>query len=258
MIFIDILGFSELPRELSIYTHINENYIRENFLIKPLIEKINSILNNNDKHFTFTDDHFIITNDLIKIFKLVNGTTNLSIPLTQVKKLPLEIAVGSADLEDDYDLISQNSTITFLKNDILKSYRSYYKLKNNDKIKESFVVITREFYNELPNDRGYLCSLINHNGKVFYLADLAMMADIDTKFTKDLIQVKKFEDKISKLSIWEYFEIKVLCFRIDHIWKAQFLYIKLLENQVSEIPKLQTDHMIMFHKVYNITYLNEF
>lgn len=88
-----------------------------------------------------------------------------------------------------------------------------------------------------------------------------MMRDIDgtttTTATRDIIELKKFTDKLSKGSIWKYFEIKTLIYKDDDEWKLEFAYIRLLEESLPEKEEIQTPHCRISHRVDNIRHFND-
>jgi hypothetical protein len=252
-IFIDILGFESLADEISTITKLDPAYIREHFMINPLSQKIKSLLNNEDRHYSFTDDHFIVTDYIDKIFRIVKEVSTIQIPLIDPIFIPVEIAVDKKSISADFNPINQTEIIKFLKNDILKNYREYYKFKNNKSIRESFVVITEDMYNNLPTGRNQLCSEINYQNNNYFLANLIMMRDIDGTATNDIIQLKTFKDKISRNQVWNYFEIKTLVYKDeDEQWKSQFIYLKLLENRQPKREDIQTPHCRIVHEIYDI------
>jgi hypothetical protein len=54
LIFIDILGFQNLADDISNITRLNSAYVRENFMIKPLFQKIDNLMETEDKHYSTT------------------------------------------------------------------------------------------------------------------------------------------------------------------------------------------------------------
>jgi hypothetical protein len=49
-----------------------------------------------------------------------------------------------------------------------------------------------------------------------------MMRDIDGAATRDIIELNKFRDKLSKGPIWNYFEIKTLIYKSEDDQGFQF------------------------------------
>jgi len=68
--------------------------------------------------------------------------------------------------------INRKEIIKFLKSDIINPYRSYYKKKHGEKIKETFVLFTPDFFDDLePFDRKY-CERISYKTKTFFVANV--------------------------------------------------------------------------------------
>ena len=124
LIFIDILGFQNLADNISNITRLNSAYVRENFMIKPLSQKIDNLMDTEDKHYSFTDDHFVVTDSIDKVFKIIKETSNILLPLQDPIYVPVEIAVDKQSISDNFDFVNQNETIKFLKSEILGNYSS--------------------------------------------------------------------------------------------------------------------------------------
>ena len=259
LIFIDVLGFENFAENLSHITKLEPAFIRESFITKPLSQKISDLCSDEDKHYAFTDNHFVVVDSLDKVFKIIKKTSSISVPLLDPICIPVEIAVGKKFISKDFDPINQNEIVRFLKNDILTNYREYYKSKNDGRpIHESYVVITKDLYDDLPSGRNQLCTEVNYQNKNYFFTDLGMMRDIDGTATRDIIELKKFTDKLSKGSIWNYFEVKTLIYKDeDDEWKLEFAYIKLLEDSLPEKEEIQTRHCRISHRVNNIRHFND-
>ena len=67
------------------------------------------------------------------------------------------------------DLINDTGVISFLKDDIINPYREYYKTNYGTKIKETFVVLKKEIYEEIKSQ--IPCKEISYN-KNFFIADI--------------------------------------------------------------------------------------
>lgn len=225
LVFLDVLGFEHLPEHLSGITGLEVSYIRENFLVNPLQLRIEQICSSEDRHYQFTDDHFIVVNSIDKVFRLIKAVSSIIIPLISPIQVPVEIAVGKGEISNTYNPINDNETIEFLKYDILKNYREWHKSKNNGKsIKNTFVALTNEFYEDLPSNRHVLCKEINFEGKKYFEANLEMMSDVDGSVTNDIRNLLTFKEKISNIHIWKFFEIKSLIYKDkDDSWKSQFI-----------------------------------
>ncbi|NKQ38000.1 MAG: hypothetical protein HF967_00715 [Methanosarcinales archaeon] len=173
IIYLDILGFKNLPEEMERKSGFYEEWIRQNCLLNPLKSKIDNmkqegirVFNKKNKIKGF-DDYLLIVDDIQMVFEIIGEFTRIEIPHKNYDYIPFEIAVGTQETNEiiDIDPISIKSTINFLKNDIIKSYKN----ENKDKsIKKTFVVFTQEFFKELdPLDKKY-CKEISFDGKIFF------------------------------------------------------------------------------------------
>ena len=264
LLFIDVLGFENWAENLSHITKLQPAFIRESFITKPLFKKISDLCSDEDRHYSFTDNHFVVVNSIDKVFRIIKETSSISVPLLDPIYIPVEIAVAEEFISKDFNPINQTDVVRFLKNDILSNYREYYKSKNNGRpIHESYVVITKDLYDDLPSRRNQLCTEINYQNKNYFFVDLGMMRDIDgttttTTTTRDIIELETFTDKLSKSSIWNYFEVKTLIYKDeDDQWKLEFAYIRLLEESLPEKEEIQTPHCRISHRVDNIRHFND-
>jgi hypothetical protein len=126
LLFIDVLGFENWAENLSQITKIEPAFIRESFITKPLSKKISDICRDEDRHYPFTDNHFVVVNSIDKVFRIIKETSSISVPLLYI---PVEIYSNAVDkkfISKDFDPINQNEVVRFLKNDILGNYREYY------------------------------------------------------------------------------------------------------------------------------------
>ena len=116
----------------------------------------------------------LIVDHIQTAFELVGKLTTIKIPHKEYEFIPLEVGLGvqEIDVEVQVEPINRKEIIEFLKNDIINPYRGYYKKKQGDKIKETFVLFTRDFFDELePLDKKY-CEEISYKKKTFFAANL--------------------------------------------------------------------------------------
>jgi hypothetical protein len=68
------------------------------------------------------------------------------------------------------------------------------------------------------------------------------------------VSVEKFHNKVSELGLWKYFEMKVFLFKSpnDPSWKVQFLYVRLLKQDINQFEGLTTEHLQFIHAVRKI------
>jgi hypothetical protein len=263
IIFIDILGYQEVANEISSQTNLDSSYVRQSFLRDPLTLAIVKFGNAVSLRY-FTDNFLVFTNNLETVFGIIYEVSRLAIPFNTPKLVPFEVAVGVADLNTNFDPIDQDETVRFLKLDLLDCYKKYYKQEKGYSIKDTFVVITTDFFQVLSQDRRYLCKKViytNGNGQriEFYSAELKMMQDVSGRSFNDIAKIEKFLKKIRDDGPWTNFEVKTLIFRDVTIgkWIAQFIYVKLLDDSTTENSVL-TNSLIVIHKVYDISELSAF
>ena len=111
------------------------------------------------------DDWILLTDDVDKVFISIQEILNHKTRYKGFEKIPLEIAIGKVDYDDiSFDLktiISKDATITYLKSGILKKYHKWYKEKYHEVLKSTFIVLTKEFFENLePLDRDK-CGIID-------------------------------------------------------------------------------------------------
>jgi hypothetical protein len=181
LVYVDILGFEKLAEELAFETGFEEDIIRQEFFSIPLKEEIKKIkkegiqISQGISEIQGSDNYVLMVDDISIVFKAVGRLTAIKIPHKDYGNIPLEIALDTKEIGDEVkvELINRKEIIEFLKNDIIPSYRHYYKNENKGKsIKETFVLLTPEFFNDLePLDKKN-CNRISHEGKTFYLSSL--------------------------------------------------------------------------------------
>jgi hypothetical protein len=103
LIFLDILGFGELPKKLANVSGFEEDFIREKCLSEPLERVIEDI--KNEEGFWVkegTDDYVILADKIQLVFEVINKTTGIHIPHRDYtsKYFPLEIAIDAVDISD--------------------------------------------------------------------------------------------------------------------------------------------------------------
>lgn len=151
--------------------------------------------------------------------------------------------------------------IEFYKNDIVSSYKRYYKSKYNDSVKQTFVLYTMEFHKVLELKSRHLFSKkIQFNGSIFFLADLEIMQDIESSIHDNKINVKKFKLSVTKFQN-THFEVKALLFTSldNNNWKIQFLYVRILtDGPPAILPGVITQHAKLIHSIYGFNQLNDF
>ena len=180
LVYLDILGFEDLAREIAEKTGFKEDVIRQNYLSDPLAKKIGETkregiqISKGISEIEGSDNYVLIVDHIQTAFELVGKLTTIRIPHKNYKFIPLEVGLGTKEIDEDIEVkpINRKEIIIFLKSDIINPYRSYYKKKHGEKIKETFVLFTPDFFDDLePLDRKY-CERISYKTKTFFVADV--------------------------------------------------------------------------------------
>jgi len=154
LVYLDILGFEALAREIAEKTGFEEDVIRQNYLSDPLAKKIGEIKREGIQ--------------ISKGISEIEGSDNYVLIVDHV------VGLGTKEIDEDIEVkpINRKEIIKFLKNDIINPYRSYYKKKHGVGIKETFVLFTPDFFDVLePLDRKY-GERILYKTKTFFVADV--------------------------------------------------------------------------------------
>ena len=180
LVYVDILGFEDLAREIAEKTGFEEDVIRQNYLSDPLEKKIEEIkregiqISNGISEIEGSDNYVLIVDHIQTAFELVGKLTTIRIPHKDYKFIPLEVGLGTKEIDEDIEVkpINRKEIIKFLKSDIINPYRSYYKTKHGTKIEETFVLFTQDFFDDLePLDKKY-CEQISYKTKTFFVANV--------------------------------------------------------------------------------------
>jgi hypothetical protein len=180
LVYVDILGFEALAREIAEKTGFEEDVIRQNYLSDPLEKEIGEIkreriqISKGISEIEGSDNYVLIVDHIQTALALVGKLTTIRIPHKDYKFISLEVGLGTKEIDDDIGVrpINRKEIIKFLKSDIINPYRSYYKTKHGEEIKETFVLFTPDFFDVLELlDRKY-CERISYKTKTFFVADV--------------------------------------------------------------------------------------
>ncbi|MCK4733480.1 MAG: hypothetical protein KAT65_13590, partial [Methanophagales archaeon] len=180
LIYLDILGFEDLAREIAEKTGFEEDVIRQNYLSDPLEKKIGEIkregiqISKGISEIEGSDNYVLIADHIQTALEFVGKLTTIRILHKDYKFIPLEVGLGTKEIDEDIEVkpINRKEIIKFLKSDIINPYRSYYKKEHGEEIKETFVLFTPDFFDDLePFDRKY-CEQISYKTKTFFVADV--------------------------------------------------------------------------------------
>jgi len=231
LIYLDILGFEGLAKEMAEGTPFEEDKIRQDYLSDPLKEKIEGIEREGIQtpkgisEIEGSDNYVLIVDNIQTAFELVGKLTTIKIPHEDYEFIPLEVALGTKKIDEDIEVrpINRKEIIKFLKEDVIKSYRSYYENKNDKKIKETFVLFTQEFFDDLePLDKKY-CERISHRNETFFVADLEKI--------QQRARVFEFLEKIG---------------RPDNTWYGRIDEVYIPPSEYKNIVEMLKENRILF------------
>ena len=252
-----------MRKDLARKSGFDEEFINECCLSRPLGDVLEEIKKENSV-ISKTGGYTIIATDLKCVFKNVRRLSTIRIPHKDLSSIPMGIAVDVEEDKNDKGESLHKKEGSFdpnsFNNDLIQLYKKYEIKHNSQNIMDTFVVYTREFYEELKQSERHLFSReISFEDKAFFLADLQVMQDTEGTISSNKINIEKFKQRIQQHGFWNYFEIKALLFRSGEsdTWNIQFLYVRLLEDVTSVLDGLRTDHLLLMHQVYDISQLND-
>jgi len=252
-----------LRKDLARKSGFDEEFINECCLSRPLGDVLEEIKKENSV-ISKTGGYTIIATDLKCVFKNVRRLSTIRIPHKDLSSIPMGIAVDVEEDKNDKGESLHKKEGSFdpnsFNNDLIQLYKKYEIKHNSQNIMDTFVVYTREFYEELKQSERHLFSReISFEDKAFFLADLQVMQDTEGTISSNKINIEKFKQRIQQHGFWNYFEIKALLFRSGEsdTWNIQFLYVRLLEDVTSVLDGLRTDHLLLMHQVYDISQLSD-
>ena len=211
LVYVDILGFKKIPEKMAGYDPTqrdNIDEIREALLTKPFREKIEEIQKENKainvipkgvSEITGSDSFVFVACEFQEVLKIIDDVSTIKLLMHKKHKyIPLEIAVGVKEIDESTELkdeINRTQTIEFLKENIITPYRKKYKEEhkhNEESIKETFILLTEDVFNEFEGFDKKSCEEISYAGKHFYY------------LPKDIIERKlKIFDFLQKIDVGE-------------------------------------------------------
>lgn len=180
LVWIDILGFEKLAEEVAAKLEIDERKVRADFLITlegkiDELEKKGSVIGKT----RIADDWLLVADSVDSAFVIIRTILDHNSGYKNFEKIPLEIAVGDGQFDkwakfEGANLIAENSTIDFLKTNIITRYREWYKRTHSSPIKTTYVVLTASVHSKMGFFDREFCKKIEH--------DLADTAYYETQF----------------------------------------------------------------------------
>lgn len=173
LIWLDILGFEGLAKEIAKETRIAERKIRTDFIntINGRIQEIETKGEIIGKNYGERDDWILVTSSLNLAFKSIFDILNHNTDYKNYEIIPLEIAIGVGIFDkwakfDGVKLVIENSTIEFLKTKIIGYYHEWYEQNHDGKWPSStFVILTECTYRELEPLDTKFCQKIEYKNQ---------------------------------------------------------------------------------------------
>ena len=157
LIFLDILGFYQLPKLIAKETNIEDRKIRVDFL--NVINGRIALLKDKDyilDEYNGTDNWILVTDEINKVFLSIYEILEHNTGYKNYKKIPIEIAIGTVEYDnwvkyDGKNLIVENETIEFLKTSICKRYCDWFKEIHGKSIQSTYILLTESFFEGLDS-----------------------------------------------------------------------------------------------------------
>ena len=161
LIWLDILGFDELAKEIAGRSGISERKVRDDF-VRLINEKVEEAKIRGEivgKKYGEGEDWLLVASSLDSVFKVVTGILDHNTEYKHYEKIPIEVGIGVGQYDrwarlDGIKLVVESPTIEFLKTHIIDFYREWHKQTYSKPIKSTFVVLTKSAYDEMePLDK---------------------------------------------------------------------------------------------------------
>jgi hypothetical protein len=142
IVYVDILGFDNLPKQIMKIHRIPSSHARKNFS-----EKVEEILQANAIysrfHKTSADGYMLLFDDICPVIKYIYDL-NKTIK-SEYNSISLEICVNCGDIDlDEYWLT--DAAVDAHK--ICGKYRENYKSENRESLKSTFILFTTDVFND--------------------------------------------------------------------------------------------------------------
>src|SRR4030043_1800086 len=180
LIYLDILGFDKLAKEIAGKSRVTPDGVRDDFIgvIKKKVEALETKREIIGKKYGESDDWLLVADNLDKVFTCIFEILDHKTKYQDYKKIPLEIAVGTAEFSKEANLqgpglVIQDDVIKFLKTPVVHYYHKWYEQQNpGQSVSSTFIVFTEPAYLELEPLDKKICTQIIYKDVEFYLADL--------------------------------------------------------------------------------------
>ena len=170
LVYLDILGFEELAEEIAERSGFQGDWVRENVISKPLRKRVETVTKEPIK--VSSDSYLLMVDSVQSAFEAVGELTATRIFHGAHEHIPLELGLDIREVDEAVEPESCKAIIQALKNDIIRAYHRYCRDEMGVQIKQTFVLLTPAFFNDLePLDKRH-CEPLSCRGTDFFLADL--------------------------------------------------------------------------------------
>ncbi|AKB80715.1 hypothetical protein MSBR3_0137 [Methanosarcina barkeri 3] len=179
--YIDILGFENRAKEIvgTYDLNVKPYYIKPSHIRNKLRHHLkNKLKELEERNYiigvsTGRDDWVIVSEELQKLVISIYEITEIQ------QDFPFEIALGSAIYTENRDLfnsdsfVDEDSTICFLKNNIIGEYCKWYKSTHDDQsVRTTFILFTDKLYQKMDYCDQEIISPKRNKNKILYYADV--------------------------------------------------------------------------------------
>jgi len=164
IIWMDILGFHKLAKEVAKKHELSDGKVRKDLLDEvdhkiEVLEKEKIISYGDIKEL---DAWILFIKGLDNLFRFIQEITNIKPPYKDLEQVLLEIAIGSFKSSEDVNEYEKygEETMQFLKTDIISEYRRDYKRNHESSPKETYILITEDVFNDLGREDKKSCECV--------------------------------------------------------------------------------------------------
>ncbi|MGB7533054.1 MAG: hypothetical protein WA977_08805 [Halobacteriota archaeon] len=173
LVYVDILGFEDLLKDIGNERGIESRKVRNDFI--SVIEKGLEEIKQKGRIIEIIpyggDSWILVTDALDKVFLSILEILDHNTGYKDYEKIPLEFGIGTGKFDkwakfEGRHLTCEDETIKWLKTYIVSYYHDWYKQKhNNESPKSTFIVLTESAYRELEPLDKKICQKIEYKYK---------------------------------------------------------------------------------------------